>query len=409
MTDPRKINISDFDYPLKDSQIARFPLANRDQSKLLIYKNQEIITDIFSNLPQHLPSDSLLVFNNTKVIHARILFAKPSGSQIEIFCLEPADNKKDIQLVFQQREKCVWKCFVGNNKRWKERCLTKTFEDKGNTYQIKAERKTAVENAWIIEFSWDATHLSFSEVLDKLGVIPLPPYLNREAQDTDNERYQTVYAKQNGSVAAPTAGLHFTDNTFEALQEKGIICANLTLHVGAGTFKPVSSETIDQHTMHSEKIYIEYDFIENLLQNINKTIITVGTTSTRSLESLYWFGVKLHLGEIVNHEIDILQWDAYQEKYQCNLTATKALELILNFMNTNQISVLSGQTQMLILPGYQFKFAKGIVTNFHQPKSTLLLLISAMLGEKWKEIYQYALQNDFRFLSYGDSCLFFNK
>jgi S-adenosylmethionine:tRNA ribosyltransferase-isomerase len=261
----------------------------------------------------------------------------------------------------------------------------------------------------IIEFSWDATHLCFSEVLDKLGLIPLPPYLNREAQDTDNERYQTVYAKQNGSVAAPTAGLHFTDNTFEALQQKGIICANLTLHVGAGTFKPVSSETIDQHTMHSEKIYIEYDFVETLLQNINKTIITVGTTSTRSLESLYWFGVKLHLGEIVNHEIDILQWDAYQEKYQCNISTTKALELILNFMNTNQISVLSGQTQMMILPGYQFKLAKGIVTNFHQPKSTLLLLISAMLGEKWKEIYQYAIENEFRFLSYGDSCLFFNK
>lgn len=409
MTNPQTINIADFDYPLNDNQIAKFPLKDRDQSKLLIYKNKEIQTDIFSNLAMHLPSDSLLVFNNTKVIHARLLFSKASGSQIEIFCLEPADNKTDIQLIFQQHERCEWKCFVGNNKKWKENFLVKNFEEKGISYQIKAERKKAVENAWIIEFTWDATHLCFSEVIEKLGVIPLPPYLNRESQDADNERYQTIYAAKNGSVAAPTAGLHFTEKTFESLRQKGIMSANLTLHVGAGTFKPVSSATIDQHIMHSEKVYIEYNFIETLLHNINKQIFTVGTTSTRSLESLYWFGVKLHLNEVQNQEIDILQWDAYQEKYQCNLSVAESLKLILNFMNKHEIKVLSGQTQMMILPGYQFKFIKGIITNFHQPKSTLLLLISAILGDNWKEIYQFASENNFRFLSYGDSCLFFNK
>ena len=406
MTDAGSININDFDYPLPDNRIARFPLENRDQSKLLLFKNKQISTHCFSDLPDLLPDDSLLVFNNTKVIHARMLFPKSTGSIIEIFCLEPADNSMDIQLAFQQKGCCKWKCFVGNNKRWKEKIISKSFQHNNINYSINAERKEVVENAWIIEFSWDAINLSFAEVLDKLGVIPLPPYLNREAEDTDNDRYQTVYAAENGSVAAPTAGLHFTEKTFRELKEKGILCENLTLHVGAGTFKPVSSETIDQHTMHSEKVYIEIGFIESLLQNINRKIITVGTTSTRTLESLYWFGVKLHLKESTNDEINILQWDAYQEKYQCGISAHQSLKYIQAFMKENKLQVLHGQTQMMILPGYQFKITKGIITNFHQPKSTLLLLISAMLGEKWKDIYDYALKNDYRFLSYGDSCLF---
>ncbi len=401
-----KININDFDYLLPDNRIARFPLENREQSKLLVYKNNRITNAAFTQLADFLDVNSMLVFNNTKVIHARILFQKSSGSLIEIFCLEPADQSTDIQLAFQQKQNCVWKCFVGNNKRWKEISLNKVFEEGGKNYNLNAERLQAVENAWIIDFTWDAPHLSFAEVLDKLGVIPLPPYLNREADATDNERYQTVYAVTEGSVAAPTAGLHFTENTFNTLRNKGILCENLTLHVGAGTFKPVSSETIDQHTMHYEKLYFEIGFIKKLLQNIHKNIIPVGTTSTRSLESLYWFGVKLSLQEIENNEIDILQWDAYQPKYQCGISASQALERILLFMKTNKMDVLSGQTQMMILPGYNFKICNGIITNFHQPRSTLLLLISAFLGAEWKEIYQFALENDYRFLSYGDSCLF---
>ena len=405
MIDPSKININDFDYPLPDERIARFPLENRDASKLLVYKKNECITHLFKELPDLLPHNTLLVFNNTKVIHARLLFKKETGSIIEIFCLEPAENDVDIQLAFQQKGSCVWKCFVGNNKRWKDVFIEKKFEYNGEIHTMKVERKQAVENAWIVEFSWSDISLSFAEVIDKLGVIPLPPYLNREVVETDNIRYQTVYASENGSVAAPTAGLHFTAEIFSKLKSKGIQCENITLHVGAGTFKPVSSETIDQHTMHSEKIYIERSLIVKLIENIDKNIIPVGTTSTRTLESLYWFGVKLFLGNYKQEELDVLQWDAYQEKYNLGITAKVALQNIINFMDVRNIQVLSGQTQMMILPGYQFKIAKGIITNFHQPRSTLLLLICALIGEKWKEIYDYALKNDYRFLSYGDSCL----
>ncbi len=405
MIDSGKININDFDYSLSDERIARFPLENRDESKLLVCKKTELITHTFDELPNLLPNNTLLIFNNTKVIHARLLFKKETGSIIEIFCLEPAENTLDIQLAFQQKGSCVWKCFVGNNKRWKDICIEKQFEYNGKTHTIKAKRKQAIENAWIIEFSWDNKSLSFAEVLDRLGVIPLPPYLNREAVETDNTRYQTVYAAENGSVAAPTAGLHFTDTTFNKLKLKGVQCENLTLHVGAGTFKPVSSETIDQHTMHSENIYIEQSVIKKLIENIDKNIIPVGTTSMRTLESLYWFGVKLYVGEQDYEELNVYQWDAYQEKYNIAITAKMALQSVLTFMNDRKMDVLNGQTQMMILPGYQFKIAKGIVTNFHQPRSTLLLLIAALVGEKWKEIYNYALENNYRFLSYGDSCL----
>ncbi|MFZ4739813.1 MAG: S-adenosylmethionine:tRNA ribosyltransferase-isomerase [Bacteroidales bacterium] len=406
MIDPSKININDFDYLLPDERIARFPLENRDASKLLVYKKNKYTTHSFDEIPDLLPQNTLLIFNNTKVIHARLLFKKETGSIIEIFCLEPAENTIDIQLAFQQKSSCIWKCFIGNNKRWKDIFIKKQFEHNGSTHTIKAERKIAVENTWIVEFSWDDSSLSFAEVLDKLGVIPLPPYLNRAAIEKDNIQYQTIYAERNGSVAAPTAGLHFTETTFNQLKSKGIKCENLTLHVGAGTFKPVTSETIDQHTMHSEKVYIERKLIEELIENIDKNIIPVGTTSTRTLESLYWFGVKLYFGEQAFEDLDVLQWDAYQEKYNAaGISVVIALQSILTFMNSLKIDVLSGQTQMMILPGYQFKIAKGIITNFHQPRSTLLLLITALIGEKWKEIYDYALENDYRFLSYGDSCL----
>ncbi|MCX6232073.1 MAG: S-adenosylmethionine:tRNA ribosyltransferase-isomerase [Bacteroidetes bacterium] len=406
MIDPGKININDFDYLLSDTQIASFPLPNRDASKLLVLDKDNYSTHIFNELPDLLPENSLLVFNNTKVIHARLLFKKHTGSTIEIFCLEPAASGTDIQLAFQQKGSSDWKCFVGNNKRWKDILIEKQFIYNDITYTLTAERKQAIDNAWIISFSWDNTELSFAEVLDNLGVIPLPPYLNREAVEEDNTRYQTIYAVQDGSVAAPTAGLHFTDETFKRLDSRGIQYENITLHVGAGTFKPVSSETIDQHSMHYERIFVKRIFIEKLLISLQKNIIPVGTTTTRTLESLYWFGVKLYLGE-KHEELNISQWDAYQEKYDKNIPAEKALQSILDFMNVHKIQVLCGQTQMMILPGYKFKIAKGIITNFHQPKSTLLLLIAAFIGDKWKEIYQYALNNNYRFLSYGDSCLLY--
>ncbi|MEI6695410.1 MAG: S-adenosylmethionine:tRNA ribosyltransferase-isomerase [Bacteroidota bacterium] len=405
MIDPGKININDFDYPLPDDRIARFPLENRDASRLLVCNKGLYTTHLFTELSDLLPKDTLLVFNNTKVIHARLLFKKATGTVIEVFCLEPADALIDIQLAFQQKGNCVWKCFVGNNKRWKDQFLLKQFEHNGSTHTIKAERIKAVENAWIIAFSWDDAFLSFAEVLDKLGIIPLPPYLNREAVASDAMRYQTVYAAEDGSVAAPTAGLHFTATTFEKLKSKGITCENLTLHVGAGTFKPVTSETIDQHTMHSENVYIERKLVEKLILNINKNIIPVGTTSARTLESMYWFGVKLAIDGQIYDELEVIQWDAYQGKYNVEITPVMALQNILAFMKERNIEVLSGQTQMMILPGYQFKIAKGIITNFHQPRSTLLLLICAMIGTQWKEIYDYALNNEYRFLSYGDSCL----
>jgi S-adenosylmethionine:tRNA ribosyltransferase-isomerase len=405
MIDPSKINIRDFDYPLTEERIAGFPLENRDASKLLLYQNGEYATHQFSELPDLLPDHSLLIFNNTRVIHARILFTKEKGSIIEIFCLEPADHIPDIQMAFQQQGKSVWKCLVGNNKRWKTVFLEKEFEYRGKTHLLKATRKEAVENAWMIEFSWEDALLSFAEVLAQSGVIPLPPYLNREAEETDTIRYQTVYAAENGSVAAPTAGLHFTADTFARLASRDIGCENITLHVGAGTFKPVSSETIDQHSMHSEKLYIERSLIVKLIENPDKNIIPVGTTSARTLESLFWFGVKLAVDGPIYEELEVLQWDAYQEKYNIQMTAAMALENILSYMKSRDMKVLSGQTQLMILPGYRFKIAKGIITNFHQPRSTLLLLITAMIGEKWKEIYAYALANDYRFLSYGDSCL----
>jgi S-adenosylmethionine:tRNA ribosyltransferase-isomerase len=309
-------------------------------------------------------------------------------------------------LAFQQKGKCEWKCFVGNNKKWKDKTIAKQFVYQNKSYVLKAERLEATDNAWNIRFSWDMPLLSFAEVLENTGVIPLPPYLNRDAVADDNMRYQTIYAVNDGSVAAPTAGLHFTDETFKKLALKDIQCENITLHVGAGTFKPVSTETIDQHSMHFERIYLERNFIEKLLLSIDKNIIPIGTTSCRTLESLYWFGVKLHLGE-KHEEIHIAQWDAYEEKYDKDIAPETAMKSILDFMTANNLKQLSGQTQMMIIPGYRFRIVKGIITNFHQPKSTLLLLIAALIGDKWKEIYQFALNHNYRFLSYGDSCLLY--
>ena len=402
MKAPKDIAIEEYDYALPNERIAKFPLANRDESKLLVYKNNSFEETIFNRLPDYLNNDTLLVFNNTKVIHARLFFRKETGSLIEIFCLEPYNMA--ISSAFEQRNHCTWLCFVGNNKKWKNGTLSRTITIANKSVTLSVDRKQAVSNAWVVDFEWNDSELSFAHVIEHFGVIPLPPYLNREAVDSDKQRYQTVYAKHEGSVAAPTAGLHFSDYVFDSLERKGIVKEFVTLHVGAGTFKPVDSATIGEHEMHIEKIEVTKQNIIRLLQYVSKTIIPVGTTSVRTLESVYWFGVKLGIDATIE-QMHISQWEPY-ELVDYALSAEESLHNVLDFMDRNAINTLYGDTQLMIAPGYKYHLVKGIVTNFHQPKSTLLLLVSALIGDKWKEGYTYALQHDFRFLSYGDSCLF---
>lgn len=402
MKAPKDIAIEEYDYALPNERIAKFPLANRDESKLLVYKNNSFEETIFNRLPDYLNNDTLLVFNNTKVIHARLFFRKETGSLIEIFCLEPYNMA--ISSAFEQRNHCTWLCFVGNNKKWKNGTLSRTITIANKSVTLSVDRKQAVSNAWVVDFEWNDSELSFAHVIEHFGVIPLPPYLNREAVDSDKQRYQTVYAKHEGSVAAPTAGLHFSDYVFDSLEKKGIAKEFVTLHVGAGTFKPVDSATIGEHEMHIEKIEVTMQNIIRLLQYVSKTIIPVGTTSVRTLESVYWFGVKLGIDATIE-QMHISQWEPY-ELVDYALSAEESLHNVLDFMDRNAINTLYGDTQLMIAPGYKYHLVKGIVTNFHQPKSTLLLLVSALIGDKWKEGYTYALQHDFRFLSYGDSCLF---
>ena len=402
MKAPKDSAIEEYDYALPNERIAKFPLANRDESKLLVYKNNSFEEAIFNRLPDYLNNDTLLVFNNTKVIHARLFFRKETGSLIEIFCLEPYNMA--ISSAFEQRNHCTWLCFVGNNKKWKNGTLSRTITIANKSVTLSVDRKQAVSNAWVVDFEWNDSELSFAHVIEHFGVIPLPPYLNREAVDSDKQRYQTVYAKHEGSVAAPTAGLHFSDYVFDSLERKGIVKEFVTLHVGAGTFKPVDSVTIGEHEMHIEKIEVTKQNIIRLLQYVSKTIIPVGTTSVRTLESVYWFGVKLGIDATIE-QMHISQWEPY-ELVDYALSAEESLHNVLDFMDRNAINTLYGDTQLMIAPGYKYHLVKGIVTNFHQPKSTLLLLVSALIGDKWKEGYTYALQHDFRFLSYGDSCLF---
>ena len=398
---PRNIEISEYDYPLPNDRIAKFPLAQRDQSKLLIYNHGDINESTFQHVPELLEKDTLLIMNNTKVIHARLFFHKTTGSVIEIFCLEPW--QMPIAQSFEQRQSCTWMCFIGNNKKWKEGPLARTIIIDQTEVTLTAIRHEAIGNAWIVEFSWTGNY-SFAEIIDKAGVIPLPPYLHREAVSSDNERYQTVYAEHQGSVAAPTAGLHFTERVFNDLKTKGIQTEFITLHVGAGTFKPVNSPTIGEHEMHVEKIEISIENIENIYEHFSKPIIPVGTTTVRTLESLYWFGVKLSQNPNLK-EMHILQWEPY-ELESLHISASESYRNIIQWMQRKNIYLLEGDTQLMIAPGYNYHIINGIITNFHQPKSTLLLLVSALIGNNWKECYQYALDHDFRFLSYGDSCLF---
>ncbi len=397
----KNIKTADFTYDLPESKIAKYPLSVRDKSKLLVWQNSVIKNNTFNNCVEYLPENAQLIFNNTRVIHARLFFRKETGAKIEIFCLEPI-KPADYQIAFQEKERVVWKCMVGNSKKWKSGKLKREVKIGEEKIVIQAEKKEQIENTFHIEFSWDK-QISFAEIIEHTGTLPIPPYLNRETEEADEETYQTVYAKIDGSVAAPTAGLHFTENIFKQLSDKNISTEEITLHVGAGTFQPVKSETISGHNMHHESVIIPKNIIVGFIDNSDK-IIAVGTTSVRSLESLYWIGLQLENNSFNQNKPEVLQWEPYEN--DAKISTTKALQNILYYLEKNNKKVIQFSTQIIILPGYNFKIISGMFTNFHQPQSTLLLLISAFLGSDWKRVYDFALANDFRFLSYGDSNLY---
>jgi S-adenosylmethionine:tRNA ribosyltransferase-isomerase len=400
MIDPKKISILDYSYELAAERIALHPLTERDASRLLIYKNGKISENTYKNLRQYLPENSLLIFNNTKVIKARILFTKPSGGAIEIFLLEPF--QADYTSSLSATKKTSWKCMIGGLSKWKENILHLRIKN----YVLKIEKKEKLSDAYIIEFDWNGG-ISFAEVLEFAGDIPLPPYIKRKTEKEDTERYQTIYAKDDGSVAAPTAGLHFTQSVFSSFVKKNIRTEFVTLHVGAGTFKPVKAVTMQDHEMHAEWIDVSAASIKNLPEQLNNPIVAVGTTSLRTLESLYWMGVKASQQPEIK-QLTISQWEVYEAPLaNCKISAKEALTALLNWMKVNNLQNLFTQSQILIAPGYTFKIAKAIVTNFHQPQSTLLLLVAAAIGDDWKKVYEHALKNDFRFLSYGDGSLLF--
>ena len=403
----KRIHIKDYNYSLPDERIAKFPLAQRDHSKLLLYKHGEVSEDVFYNIPNHLPEGALMVFNNTKVIQARLHFRKSTGALIEVFLLEPY-APADYEQMFQTTGSCSWLCMIGNLKKWKGETLHRTFEVKGREVTLSAERREDVGKSYRVDFSWDDNTVSFAELLDSVGELPIPPYLNRETHESDKTTYQTVYSKIKGSVAAPTAGLHFTSDVLASLDAHGIDREEVTLHVGAGTFKPVKSEEIQDHEMHTEYICVHRQTLEKLIKH-NACAITVGTTSVRTLESLYYMGVKLEKNlDISEDELHVCQWEPYEgETFEMAaiVTPLKAIQNILAYLDRHSLNSLHSSTQIIIAPGYEYKIVKMLVTNFHQPQSTLLLLVSAFLHGDWHKIYDYALAHDFRFLSYGDSSL----
>lgn len=410
---PRHIHISDYNYPLPDERIAKFPLAQRDHSKLLVFENGDISEDIFYNITGHLPKGALMVFNNTKVIQARMHFRKETGALIEVFLLEPAEPA-DYELMFQTNGKCAWHCLVGNLKKWKEGQLSRSFDVNGKTVTLSVERLHEERTSHWVEFRWDNPDVSFAEILDAAGELPIPPYLNRDTQESDKTTYQTVYSKIKGSVAAPTAGLHFTDKVLADIDAHGIDREELTLHVGAGTFKPVKSEEIEGHEMHTEYICVNKKTIDKLIAHGGKAI-AVGTTSVRTLESLYYMGVKLHDNpNLTEEQLHVGQWEPYDyaERLAAEGTAPldtiDALREISDYLDRNSRKALHSSTQIIIAPGFEYHIVDILVTNFHQPQSTLLLLVSAFVKGEWRRIYDYALAHDFRFLSYGDSCLIKN-
>ena len=403
--DPKHIRISEFNYPLPDERIAKFPLPVRDQSKLLLYRHGEVTEDIFTSLPDYLPANSLMIFNNTKVIQARLHFHKETGALIEVFCLEPI-QPNDYALNFQQTEHAAWLCMIGNLKKWKEGALKREITVKGKPLTLTAERGACHGTSHWVDFRWNNPEITFADILEVFGELPIPPYLNRETQESDKETYQTVYSKIKGSVAAPTAGLHFTPRVLDALREKGVALEELPLHVGAGTFKPVKSEEIEGHEMHTEYISVNRSTLEKLVAHEGKAI-AVGTTSVRTLESLYHIGVTLlHNPNATEEDLHVKQWQPYETALETAATpAVDALQAIIAYLDRHHMETLHSSTQIIIAPGYEYRIVKAMVTNFHQPQSTLLLLVSAFLHGDWRKIYDYALAHDFRFLSYGDSSL----
>lgn len=399
MSGVKDIKMQDYCYELPDEHIAKYPLEKRDESKLLIYKGGDIDADVFKNLPSLLPKGTLLVYNNTKVIQARLRFEKETGGKIEVFCLDPI-SPSDYQLTFSVTDKCVWRCMIGRLKLWKSGALKKVCSINGKLVTLSAVKLSSEGMVHTVEFSWDDNTVSFAEILDSLGELPIPPYLNRKTEEKDKETYQTVYSKIKGSVAAPTAGLHFTDNVLADLDKKGIERAELTLHVGAGTFYPVKSESIGGHDMHTEVIEVSIGTLKKIRASLG-SVIAVGTTSVRTLESLYFMGCRLLAG---NTEMFVSQWEPYGEGVG-SISAEASFDAIISYLEKNGLDRLHGSTQIIIAPGYKLRVVRGLVTNFHQPKSTLLLLISAFIGDNWRKVYKYAMDNGFRFLSYGDSSL----
>lgn len=399
----KEIRIEDYDYPLPDERIAKYPLARRDESKLLLYKEGHVGESLFKRIADYLPAGALMVFNNTRVIQARLLFHKETGARVEVFCLEPAEPR-DYAQIFQTTRRCRWTCLVGNLKKWKTGALTRDLLINDRLLTLRAEKLESKGDSHLIEFTWDDERVTFAELLDAAGILPIPPYLHRETEQSDLSTYQTVYSKIKGSVAAPTAGLHFTPEVLADIDAHGIGREEVTLHVGAGTFKPVKSETIAGHEMHTEFISVGRSSIERLRANLGK-IIAVGTTSVRTLESLYYIGVLIADNpDATSEELVVGQWMPYDEANN-RLPVSEALGNILDYLDRRGADRLVTATRIIIAPGYEFKLVKGIVTNFHQPRSTLLLLISAFVKGDWRRIYDYALGHDFRFLSYGDSSL----
>lgn len=399
----KHIKIKDYNYPLTDDRIAKYPLSERDHSKLLIYDKEEIKEDVFYNIAEYLPKDALMIFNNTKVIQARMHFRKDTGALIEVFLLEPY-TPADYEQMFQTTSECSWLCLVGNLKKWKGQQIGREINVKGKDVFVKVDYEREHHTSHQIKFSWNNNEVSFAEILDAIGELPIPPYLNRETQESDKTTYQTVYSKIKGSVAAPTAGLHFTDNVLSSVSNYGIDLEEITLHVGAGTFKPVKSDEIGEHDMHSEFICVHKSTIEKLLLHDGKAI-AVGTTSVRTLESLYYVGLKLLKNrDLSEDELHVCQWEPYADDVK-QVSAVKAIEQIREYMEEKDVNSIHFSTQIIIVPGYDYKIVKMLVTNFHQPQSTLLLLVSAFLHGDWKRVYDYALSHDFRFLSYGDSSL----
>lgn len=399
---PKRIHISDFDYELPDNRIAKFPINHRDHSRLLVYRHGEITDDHFYNLPSYLPDNALMVFNNTKVIQARLHFRKSSGALIEVFLLEPA-HPSDYEQMFLSREQCSWVCMIGNMKKWKEGSLERTIQVAGQTILLTATRQGTKSTGHLVSFHWTPAGISFAEILEAVGELPIPPYLNRSTQESDKITYQTVYSKIKGSVAAPTAGLHFTDDVLADIDRHGIVRDEVTLHVGAGTFKPVKSSELEGHEMHTEYICVQRNTLERLLSHHGHAI-AVGTTSVRTLESLYYMGAYVFdHPDAAENELHVGQWTPYETHPA--LSSEEAIGQLLLWLDRHHLTCLHSSTQIIIAPDYNYHVVDMLVTNFHQPQSTLLLLVSAFLHGDWRKVYDYALAHDFRFLSYGDSSL----